>query len=405
MAKNKKITIAAGSFWPEIGGPSNYLRQIIPGLIKAGLDINLVTRSKKRRYPEDAGFGYKIYRLKDLSIKPFNYLRYFLELLKVAKKSDIIYAKGPVSSGYPAYWANKFLKKKLVVKITGDYAWEQYHVNLKNKNEIIDVLDFQNKKISGKFNTLRKIQEKVCCSADLVIVPSLFLAKVVRHWGVKEENIKVVFNGTDFRPLNLGKAAGGEPRPAAGREEARKKIGISGNIILSIGRLVPWKGFKMLIKIIPELIKEYNFVRLVIVGDGPEKEVLETMKNNLGLQNKVYLVGKKSQEELKVYLAAADMFVLNTAYEGFSHQILEAMAAGVPVISTNAGGNPELIKQGENGFMVKYNDELNLVEAIKGVFNHEDIREKFIEEGKKTAQKFTVQKMADETVKLFDSLI
>ena len=403
---SKKITIAAGSFWPEIGGPSSYLKSILPELKEVGFDIDVVTRSKKIKYPEDKGSSYKIYRLKDWPGKLFNYLRYFLKLLSIAKKTDIIYAQGPVSSGYPAYWVNKFLKKKFVVKITGDYAWESRFAKANRgssmakpsgqhpfKDEIIDVLDFQNKKISGKFNALRKIQMKVCQSADKVIVPSKFLAKVAGYWGVKDENIKVIYNGTDFRPFDLEK------------EEARKKIGIPGHIILSIGRLVPWKGFKMLIKVMPELVKEYNFARLVIIGDGPEMESLEIMKNNMGLSNKVYLVGKKSQEDLKMYLAAADIFVLNTAYEGFSHQILEAMAAGVPIVTTNAGGNPELIKQGENGFMVKYNDELNLTEAIKGIFDNDDIREKFIEEGKKTAGKFTVQKMADETINLFNSLI
>lgn len=397
----KKVTIAAGSFWPEIGGPSSYIKAILPKLMESGFDVDLVTRSKKRKYPEDAGFSapkgrdlaeggkLKIYRLKDLPGKPLNYLRFFLKLLKVARSSNLIYAQGAVSSGYPAYWANKFLKKKFVVKITGDYAWESYSL----ENEIIDVLDFQNKKISGKFNTLRKIQMKVCQAADKIIVPSEFLAKVVKYWGVKEKNIEVIYNGTDFKLSAMEK------------EKARKEIGISGNVILSAGRLVPWKGFKMLIKIMPELIKEYNFARLVIVGDGPEMESLEIMKNNMDLNNKVYLVGKKPQEELKTYLAAADMFVLNTAYEGFSHQLLEAMACGVPVITTNAGGNPELIKQGENGFMVKYNDELNLTEAIKAVFEHQDIREKFIEEGKKTAGKFTVQKMADETIEVLNSLI
>lgn len=404
---NKKITIAGGSFWPEIGGPSNYLKLILPELLAAGFDINVITRSKKGKYPEDSDFKYRVFRIKDSPFKVLNYLNFFLKILRVAKSSDIIYAQGPVSSGYPAYLANKFLKKKLVIKITGDYAWEsrfafanrgssimkssgQYSTS---NSEIIDVLDFQNKKILGKFNTLRKIQAKVCQSADKIVVPSKFLAKVVSHWGAREDKIEVIYNGTDFKALDLGK------------EEARKEINISGNIILSVGRLVPWKGFKMLIKIMPELLKEYNFARLVIMGDGPEMETLETMKNNLGLNNKVYLVGKKSQEELKIYLAAADIFVLNTAYEGFSHQILEAMAAGVPVITTNAGGNPEVMKQGENGFMVKYNDELNLVEAIKGVLNHQDIREKFIEEGKKTSEKFTVKRMADETVSLFNSLL
>lgn len=390
---NKKITIAAGSFWPEIGGPASYLKSILPELKEAGFDINVVTRSKKRKYPEDKDLPYKIYRLKDWSGKPFNYLRYFLKLLNEAKKSDLIYAQGAVSSGYPAYWVNKFLKKKFVVKITGDYAWEQYSL----ENEIIDVLNFQNKKILGKFGALRKIQIKVCRAADKVIVPSEFLARVVGYWGVKGENVEVIYNGADFKPLDP--PAGGE------KEKARREIGISGNIILSIGRLVPWKGFKMLIKIMPELLKDNQFVRLVIVGDGPEMEGLETMKNNMGLNNKVYLVGKKPQEELKKYLATADMFVLNTAYEGFSHQLLEAMAAGVPVITTNAGGNPELIKQGENGFMVKYNDEFNLTEAIKAVFEHQDIREKFIEEGKKTAERFTVKKMAEETIELMNLLL
>lgn len=385
----KKITITAGSFWPEIGGPSSYLKAILPKIKESGFRIDLLTRSKKSRYPEDAALDYGIHRLKDWPGKPVNYFRYFLKLLKVAKSSDIIYAQGPVSSGYPSYLANRFLKKKFIVKITGDYAWENYSF----KNEIIDVLEFQNKKVSGKFHTLRKIEKKVCEAADKIVVPSKFLAKIAGYWGVKDENIEVIYNGIDFEPL------------AVGKEKARKEIGISGNIILSAGRLVPWKGFKMLIKIMPELIKEYNFARLVIVGDGPDKEILETMKNNLGLQNKVYLVGKKSPEELKTYLAAADMFVLNTAYEGFSHQLLEAMAAGVPVVTTNAGGNPELIKQGENGFMVLYNDELNLIEAIKAVFDHEDIRLRFIEEEKKTARKFTVEKMAEGTIKVLDSLI
>lgn len=385
---SKKITIAAGSFWPEIGGPASYLKSILPKLVEGGFSADVVTRSKKRKYPEDANFKYKIYRVNDLPFKPLNYLRFFSRLLRVVKKSDIIYAQGPVSSGYPAYWANKFLKKKLVVKITGDYAWEIYSL----KNDIIDVLDFQNKKISGKFNTLRKLEMRVCQSADKIIVPSNFLAKLVTCWGVESSRIEIIYNGVDFEPLDIEK------------EKARREIGISGNIILSVGRLVPWKGFKMLIKIMPELLKGDSFARLIIIGDGPEKESLEIMKNNMGLNNKVYLAGKKLQEELKMYLAAADMFVLNTAYEGFSHQILEAMAAGAPIITTNAGGNPEIVKQGKNGFMVKYNDELNLIEAIKAVFNHEDIRNKFIEEGKKTAEKFTVKKMAEETIDLFRRL-
>jgi len=94
------------------------------------------------------------------------------------------------------------------------------------------------------------------------------------------------------------------------------------------------------------------------------------------------------------------MFVLNSGYEGFSHQILEAMTAGIPIITTAVGGNKEVIRQGENGFMVKYQDEFNLVEAIKSLWQNPELREEFKKEGKKTADKFSSEKMFEETVKV-----
>ena len=150
----------------------------------------------------------------------------------------------------------------------------------------------------------------------------------------------------------------------------------------------------------PQLSQISQFFRLVIVGDGPEYKTLKAMIKNMNLDKKVYLVGSKSHEELAVYLAAAEMFVLNTAYEGFSHDILEAMLAGVPVVTTPAGGNKEVIHQGENGFMVKYNDEFNMVEAIKTVWNTPELRERFIANGRKTAEHFSAEKMLKETVEL-----
>ncbi len=123
------------------------------------------------------------------------------------------------------------------------------------------------------------------------------------------------------------------------------------------------------------------------------------MLKNLNLDKKVYLIGRKTKEELAVFMAAADIFVLNTGYEGFSHQILEAMSARMPVITTTACGNPEVVRQGENGFMVKYNDEFNLIEAIKTLWQTPELRKRFIEEGKKTAQYFSQEKMIEETIK------
>jgi glycosyltransferase involved in cell wall biosynthesis len=75
------------------------------------------------------------------------------------------------------------------------------------------------------------------------------------------------------------------------------------------------------------------------------------------------------------------------------------MVAGVPVITTAVGGNKEIIHQGENGFMIKYNDEFNLVEAIRTVWQTPELQKRFIEEGKKAAEYFSVEKMTEETIR------
>ena len=76
------------------------------------------------------------------------------------------------------------------------------------------------------------------------------------------------------------------------------------------------------------------------------------------------------------------------------------MSAGLPIITTNAGGNVEVIKQGENGLMVKYNDEFNIIEAVRAVWNNQELRDKFIAEGRKTASQFTVERMVKETLEV-----
>lgn len=377
-----KILITTGIFPPDIGGPASYGKALAQKLSE-NYSVSLVVYSSRSKFSEDKSRPFKVIRIARRIPKFLRHFIFFMKTFLAAKNADVLFSLNAVSAGLPALWAAKLRKKKFFVKIVGDYAWE-IAVNKGKTFLLID--DFQKSKRCGWVGVLHKYQVKVCRGADGVIVPSFYLANMVKNWGVPEEKIKVIYNGVDFEPLEISK------------EEARKKIGIAGNVILSIGRLVPWKGFKMLIKIMPKLFEINQFFRLVIVGDGPERKTLESIVKNMRLENKVYLVGKKSREELALFLAAADISVLNTAYEGFSHQILEAMTAGVPVVTTAVGGNREVIHQGENGFIVKYNDEFNLIEAIKTVWQTEELRNRFIEEGKKTAQYFSPEKMINETV-------
>lgn len=389
----QKILITTGIFPPDIGGPATYCYMIVNALIKRGFKATVITYidDKNLKFKsQNEKLQSKIENLKLVRISKkwpwfIRHIIYASKIFFAGRKNDIIYSLSTLNGGIPSFISSRFFKKKFYLRIAGDYAW-QVAIEKGKSSLLID--DFQQSKKLGWIKFLFRIQSLLCKKADLIIVPSEYLKKVVKGWGVEEGKISVIYNAVDFEKTNLPK------------EEARKKIGIPGNIILSSGRLVPWKGFRMLIKIMPRLLELNQFFRLVIVGDGPEKKNLELMVKNMGLDRKVFVVGKKSKEELSIYLAASDMFVLNSGYEGFSHQILEVMAAGVPVIASAMGGNKEVIEQGENGFLVRYNDEFNLVEAIKGLWQSPELQKEFSEKGKETVKKFSVERMVEETIKI-----
>ena len=130
------------------------------------------------------------------------------------------------------------------MRIVGDYAWQA--AAEKGKTDLL-IDEFQKNRKPFWINFIYNLQAGLAKRADLVIVPSEYLKKLVIGWRVKPEKIKVIYNAVSLKPLDISK------------EEARTKIGIHGNIILSVGRLAPWKGFKMLIKIMPQLLNISQF--------------------------------------------------------------------------------------------------------------------------------------------------
>ncbi len=364
----KRILIATGIYYPDIGGPATYAKMLSEHL---GSEFQVSVLAYSRTLP---GFP-----------KFIRNVVYALKIRSQAQRADVIYALSTLGVGMAAARAARRYKKKFLVRVAGDRVWEDA-VNAGQTNLLVN--DFQHFKKMGRMARRQKLQAWVCGQAETVITPSQYLADMVAGWGVDRQKIHVIYNSVEGSTFDETK------------EEARKKIGIPGTLLVTAGRLVPWKGFRLLIKLMPQLLEINPFFRLVVVGEGPDRGHLETMIRNLGLQQKIYLVGKKPREELQRYLVAAELFILNTGYEGFSHQIIEVMQCGVPVITTLVGGNREVIKQGENGFMVKYNDEFNVLEAIKTLWADPELRTSFIMEGKKTAAQFTVDRMIEETKKL-----
>jgi len=213
----------------------------------------------------------------------------------------------------------------------------------------------------------RFLEKFVAGRADKIIVPSEYLKKVVIKWGIDPKKITVIYNSFNAPELNLSK------------EDARHKLRLSGKILVSAGRDVPWKGFQTLRGLMPEISEKI-----------PEA--------------KLFILVNESKEKLMLYLKSADVFVLNTAYEGFSHQILEAMTMGCPVVTTDVGGNPELINDGESGYLVKFNDKNGLKSKILEILNNIQLAQKLAQNAQKKAGEFSKERMINETINLIKNI-
>jgi L-malate glycosyltransferase len=165
-----------------------------------------------------------------------------------------------------------------------------------------------------------------------------------------------------------------------------KKVYPANNIILSVGRLIDWKGTVFLIDAMPSVIRELPETLLLIAGSGPEKDFLIRRVQELGLEKKVTFLGTVSNQDLLSFYHSADVFVLPSINkvgktEALGVVLLEAMASGCPVIGSNVGGIPDIITDGENGFLVEEQRPDILAEKIVEILKDGRLREKFRRNG------------------------
>ncbi len=190
--------------------------------------------------------------------------------------------------------------------------------------------------------------------------------------GAEGSKIEVVGNAVDTQIFYL-----------VDQLSARQQLGIthSSPVFISVGGLVERKGFHRVLHILPELKKQYpQLLYLIVGGEGPEGGMLLQLKQqvlDLGLQANVMFLGALPTCELKIPLSAADVFVLATANEGWANVFLEAMACGLPIVTTDVGGNKEVVKSDEFGFIVPFGDEralfMSLSSAIEKQWDRQGI--------------------------------
>jgi glycosyltransferase involved in cell wall biosynthesis len=174
-------------------------------------------------------------------------------------------------------------------------------------------------------------------------------------------------------------------------------------VLGTAGRLVHIKGLHDLIDAVAGLAPDYPELHLKIAGDGPDRASLELRCAQLGLSGRVTLVGW--QEDISSFLAECDIFVQPSHQEGFGMSVLEAMAAGLPVVAANVGGLRELVEDGVTGCLTPAKDSTALAQAIQALLNDEPRRNRMGNAGRERAAScFSRHKMAEETRELYLSL-
>ncbi len=206
---------------------------------------------------------------------------------------------------------------------------------------------------------LRPLLLKALRRATRIFAVATALKTHVESLGIPGEKIQVVGNGVDlvkFQPI--------------AQVEARRQLNLplDAPMIISVGGLVERKGFHRVIDCLPTLQQRFPEIHYLIVG-GPSAEgdmtaALQQQVARLNLQAKVHFLGILPPEQLKFPLSAADVFVLATGNEGWANVFLEAMACGLPVVTTAVGGNAEVINKPELGYLTPFGDEPALIEAI-----------------------------------------
>lgn len=194
--------------------------------------------------------------------------------------------------------------------------------------------------------------------------------------------------------------------PFPKREETIKNPNKNNNLEFVIGtaaRLTEQKGVKYLIEAAEIVLNQYPNVKFLIAGDGELKDELIWKISQSGLSDQIKLIGK--HPNIYKFLSEIDLFVLPSLWEGLPTVILEAMLAGVPIIATNIPGTDELIKDGKNGWLVPPKNSVELAKKIILAINSPTTLKKFVEEGNRIVNLFSMEKIADEYLALFYELL
>ena len=352
-----KILIATPIYPPEIGGPATYTKELCKHFASFH-DITVVAYTNTNKSFPDTKL-ISVNKQKPLIIR---LIKYFLEILKIARKMDVIYVQNAMAAGLPVALASMFSGVPFVLKFVGDEAWERAAQLRLTKKRLEEFLAKPERNI--RIRIMMIIQRFVLRRAAKVITPSNYLREeIIKTYKVSPSRIVVNYNAADDN----------EVLPFQTKRIQHQ--------IVTTARLVAWKGIDGIIKAVAILKNKFPDIKLVVAGEGPEMNHLQSLAREKGISDHVTFLGNVSRAETWHLRKNSEVYVLNSTYEGLPHTVLTSFAAMIPVVATNISGTNEAIYHEKTGLLVEPNNEKELAEAITRLFEEPELGEKLTKNG------------------------
>jgi glycosyltransferase involved in cell wall biosynthesis len=218
---------------------------------------------------------------------------------------------------------------------------------------------------------------------------------------LKNNDVTLIYNGTKIpsRPKEDGSEG-----DAVLRDEVRRELGVRENsrLLLTVARLQAGKGYDYLIPTIPHIVKEFPDAQFVWVGGGDDKESIVQKAREYGIAEKITMMGYRT--DISRLMQAANLFIFPTYYEGLPLTILEAMGSGLPIVSADAGGIPEVIQHKVHGLLTRAGDSCDLLEAIRWALRHPRLMQKMAKNAELRSQEFSEKRMTEQTLQVLQEL-
>lgn len=369
--RQEKICILTSSFPRYERDPvSPFLYELCKNLVKIGHEVHVIAP----HYPSASKFE----KMRSVNVHRFVYfMPKKLQILAYGDRMPSNVANSQLAKLLVPFYIASLLKKALTVikrfridVVFAFWAIPQGIVGVLIKKMmrrplLTRIFPVELALSESEFKLCQPLLRAVIAESDVVIPNSNYTRQRLVEFDCNARKLDVILPGVDFKKYGGNEAIQNPFQKYGIEKEAR--------VILSVGRLVERKGFEYLIGAMASLRNDFPSVKLLIAGYGPREEHLKSLAIEMKLEDSVVFTGEVSEEELLACYSRADVFVLPAIVdskgdtEGLGVVLLEAMAAGKPVVATKVGGIPEAVVDGETGMLVEPKNSAALGKAIRTI--------------------------------------